>query len=1627
MIFQELLDELAEAARSNRDKGTQFEKLIANYLLTDPQYADRLADVWLWEEWPDRWSTDVGIDLVARERGTGEYWAIQCKFFDPGYSLQKADIDSFFTASGKKFATKEGERSFAHRIVVSTTDKWSKHADDALANQVISVSRLWFKELAASPIDWSQFSLSNIKDIKLKKKKEPREHQREAIAEVATGFAEADRGKLIMACGTGKTFTALRMMENEVPADGRVLFLAPSISLVAQSLREWTAESAEPFHAFVVCSDSKVGRDEEDISTHDLAYPATTDSKRLSKAAAALSKGRRTVVFSTYQSIQVVADAQKAGLGEFDLIVCDEAHRTTGLTLPSENPSEFVKVHNNAIVKAKKRLYMTATPRIFADKSKTKANEADAVLFSMDDAETYGQEFYRLGFGKAVTRDLLTEYKVLIVAVKEEEMAKLANNYNNAYKIDDKKAIDINFATKIIGSWKGLSKKGLVAVDDDGQEDAITEDAAPMRRAVAFSKSIKDSKQMQDVFGQLVQTYQQAHQQQEGQEGQEEALQGMVACQLQHVDGTMNALKRQTSLDWLKSDVGEGQCRILTNARCLSEGIDVPALDAVVFFDTRESIVDIVQSVGRVMRKAEGKQFGYIILPVCIPSERVKDYNNYIDSDPQFKGIWKVIKALRAHDESLVDEAEFRRKIKVIADPDKKKGGDDRKGDQADLPMEFPTLPIDAINEAVYAAIPKKLGDREYWAEWAKGIGQVAERLIARINALVDSSPALAQDFARFLKGLQDTLNPTVGRDEAVEMLAQHILTLPVFQALFADTDFPTRNVVGRALQGIVDKLDAAAVGSETEGLQKFYDNVRERVALAKSDKSKQDIIRNLYDTFFNNAFPRMAERLGIVYTPVQVVDFILHSANAALRKHFGQSLGSEGVHILDPFSGTGTFPVRLIQSGLIDKSDMPRKFANELHANEIVLLAYYIATINIETAYHGVMGEYLPFDGMVLTDTFQMTEDNDLVDKVVLPENNARVERQLAEPIRVIVGNPPYSAQQDSENDNNKNLAYPTLDDRIRQTYAAQSGAKLVKNLYDSYIRAIRWASNRIGERGIVAFVTNGSFLDANNMDGLRKCLTQDYSHLYIFNLRGNARTQGEERRKEGGGIFGEGSRTPVVVSIMVKDPAHAGPCELRYHDIGDYLTQQEKLDIVERFGSLDGIDWRMVRPNAEGDWVNQRDPAFEGFVPLGDKDDSDGKVVFDVYSQGVLSARDAWAYNMGKAELEANMRRMIAAFNEDRVRYAKLCEDMSKDQWPEVEAVIDADPRRISWTHNLKEDVRRGKVYAFEEASLTESMYRPFTKQWAYFNRRFNERVYQQPKLFPTPRHPNVVISTTGIGAAKGFSALVGDTVPNYHMHDTGQCFPMYWYEAVDEQDAVTQAAMFTDPSQADADGYVRRDAITDWALSAFREHYADAAITKEDIFWYVYGILHSPEYKARFVTDLKKMVPRIPYAKDFRAFSDAGHTLGQWHLNYETIEPYALTEESKRLVMEPGDLRVDKMVFGKKDGKPDKSVILYNPHLTLRDIPLEAYDYVVNGKPAIEWVMERYAVSVDKSSGIKNDPNEWSADPRYIVDLVKRIVRVSVETARIVKGLPALAEADGPNNDSPALDSAAAVELT
>jgi len=1586
-----ILQQFRSLSKDQLQKGKLFERMIAQFLRTDPQYANRLDAVWMWNEWPGRWKEDnTGIDLVAREKDTGNYWAIQCKFYDPGTPLKKEHISSFLADSSKVFHLDGQEHTFAYRLIVSTSDKWGRNAEDVIQDQSVPVGTLYLNELADSPVDWSAFSIDAPQRMVLRQKKTLRDHQSEAIEAVLAGFETHDRGKLIMACGTGKTFTALRLAEKLVPPTGRILFLAPSIYLVSQTLREWTAEAFNPFHAFVVCSDTKVGKEEEDIRTHDLAYPATTDPQKLAQAIKQVSADRRIVVFCTYQSIQTVIDAQRIGaLDAFDLVICDEAHRTTGLTLPGEDASDFIKVHQNHLIRAAKRLYMTATPRIYNDATKTKAGEREAVLYSMDDEALFGPEFYRLTFGKAVALDLLTEYKVLIVAVDENRMARLANDYNVAFKIDDKKAIDISFATKIIGSWKGLSKQGLKSIDEDGNQQDITDDTEPMRRAVAFSRSIDASRQITEVFSDMVAMYQKTT---------SAERHGMVECTLRHVDGSMNAALRKEALDWLKGETAQWECRILSNARCLSEGVDVPALDAVVFFDTRESMVDIVQSVGRVMRKAPGKKFGYIILPVAIPSAKIKDYNSYIEGDAQFKGIWKVIKALRAHDERLpADDAEFRRRVKVIGE-DRTKVDNQSEGQ---IVIDFPLVPIEDIEQAVYAAIPKKLGDREYWSEWAKDVARIAERLEARIRALLSKREA-ERAFNAYLKGLRKNINPSISEEEAIDMLVQHVITRPVFDALFEGHAFTRENPISQAMQRIIDVLDKHEVDAEVESLEKFYDNVRERVSLAKSDKSRQEVIKNLYETFFKEGFKKMADRLGIVYTPVEVVDFIVHSVDAALRRHFQASISDRGVQIIDPFTGTGTFLVRLLQSGLIRPEDLLHKYQHELHANEIVLLAYYIAAVNIESAFHAKAGQYLPFEGIVLTDTFQINEwDQGDIEGGFSKENTERVERQKRQPIRVVLGNPPYSVGQENANDNNQNQKYPKLDERIAKTYAAQSSATNKNSLYASEIKALRWASDRIQNEGVVAFVTNGSFIDGNTADGLRKCLTQEFNHLYVFNLRGNTRTSGELGRREGKNIFGSGSRNTVAIVVLVKDPTHQGECVLNYYDIGDYLSREEKLARIAEFGSIEAIPWQRLQPNEAGDWINQRNPEFEGFVAL----DDDPRAIFSTRSRGVETNRDDWVYNFSRPALEANMRRMIDFYNSQVASFGERCRAAGKDAEKVAQRLIDTDPKKIKWTGGLIADLTRLRYGVFDERRLGISIYRPFCKEWIYYDPQFNHRFKE--KLFPSTRHPNLAISVTGAGESKEFSCLMVDSVPNLHLISAGQCFPLYVYEKATDTQPIHGELFGAQQAQPDADGYVRRDAITDAALADYRAAYGDASITKEDLFYHVYGILHAPDYRRKFAADLRKILPRIPRPatkEDFWAFSKAGRELAYWHLNYETIEPYPLQEVITSTVE---DWRVVKMRY---PSKTDKTQIIYNGHLTLKGIPPEALEYVVNGKPAIEWVMERYQVTVDKDSGIRNDPNDWCAEhgnPRYIVDLVKRVVRVSVETVRIVKGLPALVD--------------------
>ena len=796
---------------------------------------------------------------------------------------------------------------------------------------------------------------------------------------------------------------------------------------------------------------------------------------------------------------------------------------------------------------------------------------------------------------------------------------------------------------------------------------------------------------------------------------------------------------------------------------------------------------------------------------------------------------------------------------------------------------------------------------------------------------------------------------------------------------------------------------------------------MKRRAAGIDDAGAKQKIVVELYDKFFRNAFPRMTERLGIVYTPVEVVDFIIHSVNEVLQTEFGQTLGSKGVHIMDPFTGTGTFITRLLQSGLIRPDELAHKYAHEIHANEIVLLAYYIAAINIEAVYHSLScGDYQPFGGICLTDTFQLYEQEKDMLAELMPDNSHRRARQKELDIRVIIGNPPYSVGQKSENDNADNVEYPRLDARIRETYAKRSKATLAKGLYDSYIRAIRWASDRIGDAGVVAYVSNAGWLDANTADGLRQCLTDEFSSLYVFHLRGNARTSGEQRRKEKDNVFGQGTRTPVAIALLVKNSEAVGHGQIRFHNIGDYLTREDKLATIAQFGSIGGITaasrWQEITPDEHGDWLGQRDKAFDAFLPLGDKK-GDGAKLFENFSMGVVTNRDAWCVNPSRDALAHNMGAMINVYNAELGRFdAAHPQADRKERGASVDGFIDNDPAKISWTRALKADLAKGKAFTFDATCLTPSLYRPFTRQWLYYSRTFNEMVYQMPRIFPMGETAaNRVIQIDAKYGGHGMIAIMSEKLPDLHCNGDSQCFPRYLFDSKAETaDDAAQGGLF---AAAPAAPGGRRDAITDEGLAHFQAAYPGETIAKDDLFHYVYGLLHSEDYRARFADNLSKQLPRIPavtQAADFWAFVEAGRRLGDLHCDFDSAEPFPVTiaEGDLRLANIPDPVafyRVEKMKFGGKRPNLDKTVVHYNPRITITGIPLEAYDYVVNGKPALEWVMERQCVKTDKASGIVNDANRYAietvGDPAYPLLLFQRVITVSLETMKIVRGLPKL----------------------
>ena len=1595
MSFQTVLQKYRIDSYSERDKGSRFEELISRYLMTDPTYASMLDRVWSWMDFAGHTELgggDTGIDLVARTKD-GEYWAIQCKCYAEDHPVTKADMDTFLSTSGRRFHDKDGkDTSFSLRVIVATTDNWSSNAIEVTKGQTIPVTIIGLNILESAPVDWDEIEAGvHGKDAR-HKAYELRDHQREALEAALNHYKEHDRGKMIMACGTGKTFTSLRITEaildRDVPADGKgcVLFLAPSISLVGQTLREWTANASRPIIPICVCSDPTVTKrkSEDDIGerVEDLGMPATTNPGRI--AFAYMTSKDTVVIFSTYQSLDAVIAAQNHGLPEFDLIICDEAHRTTGVIIDKQDESSFTKVHDNNLVHGRKRLYMTATPRLYGEKGKADARKASVEICSMDDVSKYGEEFYTITFGRAVEKELLSDYKVLILTTTARDIPDIIKRHWT----DKNGEIDTDTNCRIWGCLNALAKN--IAYDTTVK----TTDPAPMRSAVSFCRSIKVSKALCDLFNKIA----------------NDPMSPLPAT-MRHIDGSMNSMVRDQLLSWLKD--GSKRCHILSNVRCLSEGVDVPALDAVLFMDSKGSMVDVVQSVGRVMRKAEGKRYGYIIIPIVVPEDEDPEYA--LDNNDRYKVVWQVLRALRSHDERLdaeINTFNYRKPGEPnpnghihIARPEAPIGYEE-------VPFMGGQYTMDDFGSALMARLVLKVGDRDYIENWAKKVAEITPVLTEKLTKICQHEEKgyrqYKAPFNAYLKGLRACVNDNVSEQQAIDMLAQQIITKPIFEKLFAKDGFAMQNSVSGYIDKMLAAIDAKNGLRDIQNqLDEFYRTVELTLNGIDTSEGKQKVITALYEKFFKNAFPKDQAINGVVYTPQEIVDFIIHSCVEALKQEFGVDINDEGVNVLDPFTGTGTFIARLMESGLITKENLFRKYQSELFANEITLLAYYIAIVNIENTFARISGSsvYIPYDNILLTDTFNIdaicsarTEQTTLGEEEYFKRNKARIRREHDVQITIIMGNPPYGANQKSANDNAKKRKYRDgIDARIEETYLDESlftnKVNLVNSVYDNYVRAFRWATDRLGDNdGVISFVTPNGWLTGAAFEGFRKTIESEFSSIYVFNLRGDQ--NGSDWREQGEKVFGEGSKVGISVMMLVRRLDYHDKAKIHYFAVPDGLKRREKLDLLikdESFSKMGSSkQLAILKPKENGDWIVERNDVFQNLMPLAGDTHKKFKehneiTVFTGYSRGHLTGRDLWAYNYSKSVEMNNIQVLINEYNSQ----------LSSGQ-------IQYDSNKIKWSSSLEAQYSKKQPLQYNEDDFVICSYRPFTKVWYHDNVLTTDRPGPMPMLYGLGR-TNKTICVAGVGVKKDFSCLMTNITTDVQLMQNGQCFPLYWYEDCDEiRRTNKQASLFED----NVNDLIRHDGISDYALSEARKKYGND-VSKEDIFYYIYGYLHSQDYRDAFKDDLRLSLPRIGFVgskDDFMAFSEAGRKLADIHLNYESAEPCDSVRIKCDVPMETPVSNESLYRVTKMKLVPDERRLVYNQHIVIEDIPEDTFRYIVNGRSALGWIVDQYQVSTDKESGIVNDPNEY-AGPKYIFDLIMSIITVSVETIKIVDQLPKL----------------------
>ena len=1384
--LREALEVGIDGTSSPQEQGRQFEVALRQALRVHPAEwgMSRFEDVWLWRDWPQLGKfgynkSDIGIDLVARTNetwGDKKFVAIQAKY---GLSsISTAQINSFLAASDN--ANVFGERVLvADRQIAQTgEDKLEK------ANPRCQILRLY--DIDEWVEDWRMYIPHQINELEIDFKQHVlRPYQAEALEAITNNFVENDRGKLILPCGTGKSFIALKVAEEVVGAGKTVLYLVPSISLMGQMMREWSRHRSIEHQYVGICSDVSTGEN-PDLKKEgylrgafsELYMPVTTELEKISDALAhAVPHEKMRVVFSTYQSSIKIVDALKTqalGNFRFDLAICDEAHRTTGIEASAQskekNTKRFQLVHANENISVKKRLYMTATPRVFAENVKKRIEEKsfDGQSYSMDDEETFGPEVFQMSFARAIDGGWLSDYRVVVIGVSEQDYLDKAKD--NPITFENGKLVNAETIVRLAGCWDALATPDSQDYNPNRNLGELAQDTHQhARSAIAFTSRVPHSKLAAELWRDVATWHQNVS---------EGGAKTYLNLTVDHLEAKTPSSERNTLIESLRQATSDGDCRILTNVGVLSEGVDIPALDAIVFLQSRSSPVDVTQAVGRVMRRAEGKKIGYVVIPVVVPAfQDIFAHDEEVSAEQllsasDFKPVWDVVRALRSHDERIAHMLEARTMPIELRIPTKRLGTNGGNGQQTVSVSIFPDA-IDKLNKHFSSVMLDVCGDRHMYPNWGDKAGTVSKQIKIRLDALIENYPKVRKEFELFHESLQVSVSPNISFDETVRMVAHHLVTVPVFDEVFSDSKFADRNPITLSMANVMATLSDVGADFDQERLplKHAYRMMNTAFKSAEDPSRRLDVLRSIFDGFFQKAMPDEVKTMGIAYTPIELVEFMIKFVDKLCRKEFSRGLSDKDVHILDPFSGTGTFLAHLLECKnddgeyIISDDDLERKYEKEIHANELVLLAYYISALKIEETKHRrtmiTYGEsdrykvdYDPFEHMVLADTFHLgsseNQDNLFGN---LQYNSIRAQDQLDAPIRVIIGNPPWSTGKDDASETSTKTEYKEIRKRISDTYVHEhrtiegkaAGGNAAGNLF---VSAFRWATDRVMKNpdnlpSVIAFVSPNSLSDGTSLAGMRKTLRDEFTDIYVVNLRGNAYKQGEEWQKEGDKIFGKASRNGVQITFLVRNPLKVENEQTRLH----YVLVPERLSLDMKFNWLNQIcdpeskSFQEVPVTAQHDWINLHNLEFNKLLQVcSPKRKGSDEWLVDFHCSGIKTNLDKYLYAFSKPELSVKIKRLIKEFDRCSALYNKT--EQTDDALDRV--IASSSKTSIKWTDTLKKGLRQGKQLSFDESKIREVLYRPFTKCFVYEDYDIISAGTSASKLFPretaaTPPYTN------------------------------------------------------------------------------------------------------------------------------------------------------------------------------------------------------------------------------------------------------------------------------------------------